>query len=59
MLRTLTIKSDNLLEGKSYITSISIIKQKNLAKNGTGLGFGRKIGWGGGIEKKKRRERGI
>ena len=47
------------LEGKSYITSISIIKQKISWKNGTGSGFGHKIGRDGGIEKKKRRESGI
>ena len=43
-----------LLEGKSYITSISIIKQKISLKNGTGSRFGRKKGWDGGIEKKKK-----
>ena len=43
-----------LLEGKSYITSISIIKQKISLKNGTGSGFGRKKGRDGGIEKKKK-----
>ena len=48
-----------LLEGKSYITCISIIKPKISWKNGTGSGFGRKIGRDGGIEKKKRRESGI
>ena len=48
-----------LLEGKSYITSISIIKQKLSLKNWTGSGFGRKIGWDGGSKKKKRRESGI
>ena len=48
-----------LLEDKSYITSISIIKQKISYKNGAGSGFGRKIGRDGGIEKKKRRESGI
>ena len=44
------------LEGKSYITSISIIKQKISWKNGMGSGFGHKIGRDDGIEKKKRRE---
>ena len=48
-----------LLEGKSYITSISIIKQKISYKNGAGSGFGRKIERDGGIQKKKRRESGI
>ena len=42
-----------LLEGKSYITSISIIKQKLSLKNWTGSGFGRKIGRDGGSKKKK------
>ena len=56
MLRTLNLDHQNwqLLEGKSYITSISIIKQKICRKKGgTGSGFGRKIGRDGGIEKKK------
>ena len=48
-----------LLEGKSYITSISIIKQKISYKNGVGSGFRRKIELDGGIQKKKRRESGI
>ena len=48
-----------LLEGKSYVTSISIIKQKILQKNGVGSGFVRKIERDGGIQKKKRRESGI
>ena len=48
-----------LLEGKSYITSISIIKQKISYKNGVGSGFRRKIERDGGIQKKKRRESGI
>ena len=43
-----------MLEGKSYITSISIIKQKISLKNGTGSGFGRKIGRDGRIKKKKK-----
>ena len=60
MSRTLTIKTDNcLIEGKSYITSISIIKQKLSLKNWTGSGFGHKIGRDGGSKKKKRRESGI
>ena len=48
-----------LLEGKSYITSISIIKQKISYKNGAGSGFRRKIDRDGGIQKKKMRESGI
>ena len=49
-----------LLEDKSYIFYFNN-QAKNLAKkkNGTASGFGRKIGRDGGIEKKKRRERGI
>ena len=46
-----------LLEGKSYITSISIIKQKISLKNGTRSGFGSKIGRDGRIKNKKRLER--
>ena len=42
------------LEGKSYITSISIIKQKISWKNETGSWFGHKIGRVCWIEKKKK-----
>ena len=43
-----------LLEGKSYITSISIIKQKiSYKKNRAGSGFRRKIERDGGIQTKK------
>ena len=45
-----------LLEGKSYMTSISIIKRKISLKNGVGSGFRRKIERDGGIKKKKRRK---
>ena len=48
-----------LLEGKSYITSISIIKQKISLKNGAGSGFRRKIERDGRIQKKKRWKSGI
>ena len=42
------------LQGKSYITSISMIKQKISWKNGTGSWFGHKIGRVCWIEKKKK-----
>ena len=48
-----------LLEGKSYITSISIIKQKISYKNGAGSGFRRKIDRDGGIQKKNAGKRDL